>query len=379
MDSVKRPFLRSFIFILIVASLALAGCAGRIANESWPGLATDGENVYVAYGSRVLAYNVESQQPLWFYPDEPSGSLLFFAAPSVEDNRVVIGDYGASRGFLSPGVVASVYALQNGQQDMPDLLWSDEVARDRIVAQPLQIGDRVFVGTADNMVLALNADTGAELWRFNTGNSIWAQATYHEGVLYVASLDRYLYALDAESGAELWRSQLSGALSGKPIVDGSLVFVSSFDRQLHALDLDSGEEVWSVDAADWIWSAPALADGILYFADSQGNVFAVEVESRREVWRAQAAGPILTSPVVANGLVYVASEGDREAEQGVLIAYDAASGQELWQQRTPGPLHTTPVVVNDEIIVVMRSESALLMAFDLESGSQRWSFAPPAA
>jgi len=379
LNSVKRPFLRSFIFILIIISALLAGCTGQVANESWPGLSADGETVYVAYGPGVLAYNVEAQQSLWTFPAEPGGALLFFASPSVAGGRVVIGDYGASQGFLSPGIVAKVYALEGGQQGAPELLWSDDVARDRIVAPPLQVDDRVFVGTADNMVLALNAETGAELWRFSTGHSIWAQATYHEGVLYVASLDRHLYALDAESGTELWRAQLSGALSGKPMIDNGLIYVSSFDHQLHALDPESGQELWTADAADWIWSAPAVADGVLYFADSRGNVYAVEADSRRELWRAQAAGSVLTSPVFANGIVYVASEGDSEAEQGVLTAYDAGSGQELWQQTTPAPLYTTPVIVNDEIIVALQSESTLLMAFELESGSQRWSFAPPAA
>lgn len=379
MDSVKRPLLRSFIFIAIIATFLLAGCTGQIANESWPGLSANGETVYVAYGPRVLAYDVGSQRPLWSYPAEPGGPLLFFATPSIQDNRVIIGDYGASQGFLSPGIVAKVYALENGQQSTPNLLWSDDVARDHIIAPPLQVGDRVFVGTADNMILALDAESGAELWRFNTGHSVWAQATHHEGVLYVASLDRHVYALDAENGTELWRTQLSGALSSKPIISDGLLYISSFDQQLHALDPDSGQELWTVDAADWIWSAPTLADGVLYFADRRGNVYAVEADSHRELWRAQAAGSVLTSPVVANGIVYVASEGNREAKQGVLIAYDAASGQELWQQTTPAPLYTTPVIVNDEIIVALQSESALLIAFELESGSQRWSFAPPAA
>ena len=380
MNSVKRPFLRSFIFILIIVSAFLAGCTGQIANQSWPGLSTDGETVYVAYGPQVLAYNVEAQQPLWSFPSEPGGSLFFYAPPSVQDNRVVIGDYGASRGLLSPGIAVTIYALEDGQQTTPDLLWSDDtLARDRIVAPPLQVGDRAFVGTADNMVLALDATTGAELWRFSTGHSIWAQPAYHEGTLYVASLDRHLYALDAESGTEVWRARLSGALSSTPVVGDGLVYVASFGEQLHALDLETGAELWTADAEDWLWGAPALADGVLYFADSQGNLYAVEADSGNEIWRASATGSVLTSPVVAEGIVYLASEGDREAEQGMLAAYSAESGEQLWQQLTPAPLYTTPVIINDEIIVALQSESALLLAFDLENGGQRWSFAPPAA
>jgi outer membrane protein assembly factor BamB len=60
-----------------------------------------------------------------------------------------------------------------------------------------------------------------------------------------------------------------------------------------------------------------------------------------------------------------------------LIALDATTGQEIWQKTAPAPIYTTPVVLGDSIIVAVQSESALLIAFDLETGSQEWVFSPP--
>lgn len=368
----KRPFLRPYIFLLALASTMLVACTGQLANESWPGLTADNSVVYVSYGPGVLAYDVSEQTQQWNFPAERS-SAPFFAAPSVHGDRIVVGDFGASGGFLSPQSIVTIYGLADGRSNTPTELWTNqEIASDRIVAQPLQVGDVAYVGTADNMLFALDAESGTILWQFETGHSIWAQPTYHDGTLYVASLDRTLYALNAESGAEKWRTELTGALSGKPIIGDGLVYVSNFDSKLHALDLETGAERWSAQAEDWIWAAPALVDGVLYFADSQGGIYAVDAASGDQIWKQQGPGAIQTTPVVVGELVYIASQGNLETEQGVLAAYAVEDGTEMWRQNTVAPLYTTPVVVADTVVVALQSETALLIGYDLQTGAQEW-------
>ncbi len=160
-------------------------------------------------------------------------------------------------------------------------LWINTAdARDKIVAPPLQVDDQVFVGTADNHILALNAADGSLLWDYETDHAIWGQPAYRDGVLYVASMDWSVYALDAASGELVWRTELGGALPSSPVLGDDLLYVSSFDGNVHALDLATGKERWAASGAgDWVWGAPALADGTLYFSDIAGNLFAVDAQT----------------------------------------------------------------------------------------------------
>jgi len=375
----KRPLKRPFIFTLILISLVLSACSRANPNESWPGLSTDGETVYVAYGAGVIAYNVESNSQEWSFPAEPSSALPFYAAPSIQNERIVVGNYGASGGFLSPSPIITIYGLEENDSGSPRELWSDnQLATDRIVAPPLQVEDIVYVGTADNKLFALDATNGVEQWRFETTHSIWAQPTYADGTLFVASLDRHLYALDAEDGSLKWQTELSGALSGKPIVGAGLVYVTGFENKLQAIDMNSGDVSWVFDTSGWVWSEPALVDNVLYFADSNGVVYAIDATTANQIWQQQAPGPVQTSPVVHDGRVYVASQGDpeNETEQGVLIAYSATDGTEEWQQLTVAPLNATPVIVGDDVVVTLQSETALLIGYNLETGGQSWTFLP---
>ena len=370
----KRPLLRPFFLILILSGLLLTACGTRVDSQNWPGLSTDGEVLYLANGPQVTAYDVETRAPVWQYPaaDAVNAALLFYAAPSVSGEQVVFGDYGRPGGFFNPNVTVSVYSRG-------DVEWTnEEVASDKIVAPPLQVGNTIYVGTADNKVFALDAQSGQELWAFEAGHSIWGQPAYDDGKLYVTSLDRSLHALNAETGEELWNTVFEGAIASQPVLNDSSVFVSEFGSQVHALNLTNGDIRWSAPAQNWVWGAPAYADGTVYYADIDGNLFAVDADSGTQKWQALAAGAVQTSPVVMGDIVYVASEGESsDIPAGALTAFSATDGQQLWRQLTPAPLFTTPVIVDNAIVVALSSESAVLSAFDRQSGAPLWTIAPP--
>ncbi len=377
----KRPSHRLSLFILIAAAWLLAACGGVIANANWPGLSAEGDIVYVAFGDGVLAYNVQAQREEWVFSPVP-GRLHFYAAPAVENGRVVLGDFGMSQGFLSPRVVVRAYSVRQSGTNVPDELWNvPNIASDRIVAPPLLIDGRVFIGTADNQVIALDADDGTELWRFLTGHSIWGRPSYKEGTLFVASLDRNVYALDAETGRQLWVTELGGAIASSVVVDTNLVYVTSFDQKMHALDRATGDIAWSVEATAWIWGAPVMRDGVVYFADAAGVVYAVDAQNGRVLWSISVEGNVQTTPAFANNVLYVVSDKDLESKEpkGIITAISTTeNGRVLWQQEPGLPVFTTPVVVGDTLVVVVPPTSdTLLIGYDAMSGAQRWKVAPP--
>jgi outer membrane protein assembly factor BamB len=383
------------ILFLLLATVVLTSCAGAANAANWPGMSTDGQNLFVAYGPGVFGLEAESQDLLWSYRPE-NAALFFYAPPSVENGRAIIGDFGAAQGLFSPQTVVSIYGLDVSGNAVQTLWSRNDLAKDRIVAGPLQIDGVAYVATSDNLLLALDAESGDELWRFVAEFSIWAKPTYHDGTLFIASLDRHLYAVDAADGSKMWAVELSGAMSAQPVVnpDENLVYAASYDREVHALNMDTGAEVWSVPATDWVWSAPALAGGTLYFGDSSGNVFAVDAADGDIKWQSgvhtmnvvggvqqnpplEIKGAIQASPVVEDGVVYIASLGNSESEEGLLVALRATTGEELWQTTTPAPLFSDPVIVGDVIVVAIQSEAGVLQGYKLDTGELDWSYQPP--
>jgi hypothetical protein len=70
----------------------------------------------------------------------------------------------------------------------------------------------VFVGSNDGYLYAVDADSGAQRWRAETGGSIFSSPTVADGTVYVGSCDGNLYAIHASDDGALSRG--SRALLG---------------------------------------------------------------------------------------------------------------------------------------------------------------------
>lgn len=381
----QRTVVRPIVFVLLIASFILAACGTQIASENWPGISANGDQVVVAYGNGVASVDIAARQLSWTFPEELSPALLFYAKPSVSDSRIVLGDYGAAGGMFSPRATITVYALGNSEDGgTPAILWTrDDVATDRIIAPALQANGQVFVGTADNHLYALDAESGHLQWEFPTDHSVWAQPVYSGESVYVASLDNNVYALDPDSGEPQWQTTLGGSVAGHPVLssDGDILYVPSFDRKLHALDAQSGDELWAADAANWVWGSPAVGDGIVYYADINGNVYAVSAETGEQQWTSTAGGAIQSALLYDDGVLFLTSgqtSGEEEERRGEVMALDAVEGDLLWRFETPVPVFSAPVLAADSVVVVYQDGPVSeLNVLDRESGALTWELELP--
>jgi outer membrane protein assembly factor BamB len=111
----------------------------------------------------------------------------------------------------------------------------------------------VYAGSWDGYLYAVDAETGDERWRFETGDWVESSPSVADGTVYVGSNDRNLYAVDAETGDEQGRFETNDSLSSSPAVAGGIVYVGSDDGLLYAVG--SGAQ----DAEDTA-SAPTQTD-----------------------------------------------------------------------------------------------------------------------
>jgi outer membrane protein assembly factor BamB len=123
-------------------------------------------------------------------------------------------------------------------------VWSTRIDGVPFPLTPAVNGDRFTVAAGDGTVLALQANTGAELWRANIGNRIVAGVGSDGRYSSVVTRDNELVTL--EGGAEKWRQRLPARVSSAPLVAGERVFVMSVDRVVYAFDAIDGRPLWKL-------------------------------------------------------------------------------------------------------------------------------------
>ena len=208
-------------------------------------------------------------------------------------------------------------------------------------------GDVLYVGTRDGKLLALDRNTGQELWRYEEEErelNIYGAPAVDGDTVYVGDYDGFLYALPTDAGSPENRSavpnvpktkdivSVGGSIVGSPVVVDGMVLVGSSDGGLYAFDVEEDPDFrldvrrgFPFETGDIVWSTPAVADGVAYFGSLDHGVYAVNLEDGIQKWRFPTEGGVVASPVVENGRVYVGSL-DR-----TFYALDADTGKAVWR------------------------------------------------
>ena len=186
------------------------------------------------------------------------------------------------------------------------------------VVASLAVSDGVvYVGSKDNHLYAINANTGQEIWRFKTDADVVSCPAVSDGVVYVGSNDRHLYAINANTGQEIWRFKTGDGVSLSPaLFDGvvfvgsvsdGVVFVGARDNHLYAVNTNTGQEIWRFQTDSWIRSSPAVSDGVVYVGSDDNHLYALNTNTGQEIWRFKTGGDVWSSPAVSDGVVYFGS------------------------------------------------------------------------
>ena len=115
--------------------------------------------------------------------------------------------------------------------DEPERVW-EYATGGTVESSPTVVDGILYVGTFDNALHALDADTGEKLWAFPVGGLLRCSPAVVDGVVYFGADDDKFYAVDARSGAKLWHHRLGeGGQQSSPTVAAGRVVFGGFDQR----------------------------------------------------------------------------------------------------------------------------------------------------
>lgn len=215
-------------------------------------------------------------------------------------------------------------------------------------------GNRVFVGSADDNVYCLRADTGEVIWRLDVGAAVRSQPLFmrETQVLFFGTDDGELWAVGAADGEQRWIFSAEGEIMHRAVLRDEALYFTSGANTVHALDWTDGQEIWRYQQDRSIsefevsgFAGVAVSDRAVYTGFSDGTVAAFDAYDGSLIWdrdlsddisaQSQIGGiPVMrdvdTTPVVGKRRIYVASY-----EAGV-YALDRETGMVAWREPVKG-------------------------------------------
>jgi outer membrane protein assembly factor BamB len=212
---------------------------------------------------------------------------------------------------------------------------------------------RLFVGSSDRGLYALDAADLKTLWRFETAGAVQCEPYYDpkEDAVYFGSNDGALYKVRASDGEMLWRFASNGEITRRILLHRDTLFVMNANDTLIAIHPDTGKLKWyrhRQPAAGMEisgYAGPAVLNDLVFSAFSDGIVMAYKVSDGAEAWLSpvdtvaisETGGgaeelrylDVDTTPIIARvdqaDLLFVASY------EGGVMAFDALSGTQVWR------------------------------------------------
>ncbi|HEU0013599.1 MAG TPA: PQQ-binding-like beta-propeller repeat protein [Longimicrobium sp.] len=271
-----------------------------------------------------------------------------------------------------------LYAIAGGMVTFSahtgEIVWTYSLDR-YIPSNAVLRNGRVFA--AENIAFALDAETGAELWRFTPDEQAsHGESTADEHAFYFGTWSHRVYALDQATGALLWSTdigpdwQYTGIVKGVS-VSGDTVYAAAREYTaangyisngwIVALDRTTGRELWRYRSGNGsqlrsVSSALTVAGRLLLASDLHGSsFFAVDRFTGQEVWRVESApgfvGPV-QAPVAVGDVAYLASNDE------YVYAVELQTGRIIWKTHTPAS-NNAFVVCDDQIFVTWLGLSVL--------------------
>ena len=162
-------------------------------------------------------------------------------------------------------------------REMPDYFTLGNATR------PAIYEDSVIVGFADGFLVALQMDSGEELWEadLRSGEDDFTDVDGQPAVagdwVYAASHAGGLFGLDARTGARRWKLKVTGASSA--IVRGGALYTTTAGRYVMAVDRLTGQVFWQYRHRENTPSSPSTAAGYLFYGGSDGGFYITESAS----------------------------------------------------------------------------------------------------
>ncbi len=189
-------------------------------------------------------------------------------------------------------------------------------------SSPLLDHGRLFFGSQNGTVYALNDRTGAVIWTYHASGAVKASPSLSGGVLYFGDYSGQVQAISESDGHLLWHSGSEGALLGSGTFYSTAavlygrVFLGNTDGRMYAYDADTGKLDWAVQTGAYVYASPAVtnAPGLgptVYFGSYDGIFYALNARTGKIAWRFPAGGKISGSATIIGRTVYMADLGQR--------------------------------------------------------------------
>ena len=133
-----------------------------------------------------------------------------------------------------------------------------------------------FIGDYDGKFTCMDLKSGKELWFFQNKDNMQpfvASPALSDKRVYAGSRDKYIYALNRKDGSMIWKKNMFAPVDASPVLVGDRLLIASMRGDLSMLNVKDGSVEWTYEIGRAVASNPAVVNGHIIVGSDDGRVY----------------------------------------------------------------------------------------------------------
>ncbi|WP_406657117.1 PQQ-binding-like beta-propeller repeat protein [Methanolobus sp. ZRKC2] len=148
---------------------------------------------------------------------------------------------------------------------------------------PVVVNDILYIAGADNILRAMDKNTGNVLWETPTSGEgfLIANIAYGDGSIFVPTKDGKIFSIDSLTGAKNWNVSVTSAQLNTPVTyENQNIYFGEYGgiNSYYCYDANTGVQIWSRPSnsgGGYYWAGAALIGDYLVYGDENSHLVSV--------------------------------------------------------------------------------------------------------
>ena len=315
-------------------------------------------------------------------------------APVTGNEKFVVYPFGVQDIYGTPAICQNLNRLICADAQNKKKLWDFNVGNIDVLAEPVISGDKVFQGTMEGYLYALNlTNKGGRkriAWNFLANGSINTAVTIENAQVFFGANGGSIYSLNEQDGKLNWEFKVEHPETNarkhftKPVLFENKLYVGGADKLLYCLDANNGNLIWKVEADDWIRASPVVNKKEIHFATISGHLYTVNHKGQIKKDKKISTHAIYAD-LVSNGeellitdsnlmLYCIGKKGKMQWEKSLLESFENKEGERIFTDQISGGTYYQSKPTAADGNLVFGTPSGFLYGVDAETGKEKWKF-----
>lgn len=223
------------------------------------------------------------------------------------------------------------------------LRWSKKIAAE-ITSGIVEYKEKVCFGLIDGNFIALNYDTGDEVWIFKAGDAVKSQPFCGNGMIIFGCDDHYLYFL-SENGSLLDKFKADDKIQSPILVDRNSLYFGTNDHNFYCLNLEKRKKKWKVRIGGKVLASPVSDGKRIFFLCWNSVLYCLNKNNGTIYWWKAIPSRSYYSLEVSGSLIVASSLSSQ------LVAYDIKTGNRRGYHEAGQEVKSNPVWLKPFLVI----------------------------